>query len=994
MNLKPLLFLLLIFMPGVTENSVAQTILGKFAPISGKTMLFIGQDLGSIDGYVNSGKFPTPAGVTMYTDIYSMAGLNTTINYGAGDIGLQAALDRYPNSALSVGLWMVEEADGEGEVHPNGLIEIVNGFHDNELIKFRDFAKRNAPRPIFLRIGYEFDGPWNGYNPTRYIAAYKYIVDFLNAQGVTNVAYVWQSATWGENTGNIIDSYYPGDNYVDYVGLSFFFFNENFNGDNLEYILNFARNKDKPVMMAEVSAQYYEFDQGTFHPFDRPGSPQSLGGKGIWDQYFADQLIPFIDNNLDVIRAVAYINADWQSQPLWKWPDANAGFWGDTRIEKNNTISTNWSNYIDNGNFLHGGSNLLNDLGVVNNPTCNDGIQNQGETGIDCGGFNCAPCDTSGLCIGSDIPSVTVSITNETSQGANDGSIKFDFPNTAGRTNIEFSINNGSNYPYNVADNSGSTKVSNLSPGNYDLWVRWGNNECPQDLGGITIASGSNGDKDITAKLLPPNKKILLTIGQDLKTLHDYQQGGINSKGFPEMGGTATYIAFYSLLSSQFPQYGGLGETTNGSIARNGDGSTIDVDWGAGPLNSRSTILGYENSSLSIGLSMTEGENTANGVNYWCQGCLDQIGQGKWDNEIKRLAVFFKKYSNKAIYLRIAYEFDGNWNVGYEVRANYINAYRRIVDVLRAEGVTNVAFVWQSSASPVDDILDIRFGEGDFGDISSWYPGDSYVDWVGLSWFITADENSNMEPRIPTQRDKANEVVQFARSRNKPVYIAESTPQGYDLLNLNNCNISEVWDGTAASSCQSKTASQIWNEWYASFFEYIYVNKDVIRQVHYINTNWEDDTALFGQGNIENGYWGRAGVQINNTIANKWKNEINKSVWLHGSNSLNSTLLNSRSSEKANQSLGENVSIITSKPKISPNPSNDYIYIHTDNNQQINAVYILDINGRRINSIPKPIFKTSGDNMIDIRHLQQGTYFVTIKINQTTYIERLLINRL
>lgn len=1172
---------------GVIKNSFAQTIPGKFAPVDGKTMLIIGQDLGSVAGYVNSGKFPTPAGVTMYTDIYSMAGLNNVTNYGAGDIGLQKAMDDYPNSALSIGLWMVEEADGQGEDHPNGLTEIINGQHDNELIKFRDFAKRNAPRPIYLRIGYEFDGPWNAYNPSRYIAAYKYIVDFLNAQGVTNIAYVWQSATWGENAANLIDSYYPGDNYVDYVGLSFFFFDENFNGDNLEYTLNFARNKNKPIMMAEVSAQYYEFDQGTFHPFDNPGSPQNIGGQGIWNQYFADQLIPFINNNRDVIRAVAYINADWQSQPLWKWPDANAGFWGDTRIEVNNTISNNWKNYIDNGNFLHGGPNLLTNLGITNNlPSCNDGIQNQGETGIDCGGPNCAPCDTSEPCTGSDLPSASVSKTNETTPGANDGSITFSFPNTSGRSNIEFSINGGNSYPYNVPDNSGSTTIINLSPGSYDLWVRWGNDECPkdigsitinpgssgggictgsdipsatitktdettqganngsitfsfpntsgrsriefslnggnsypynvldnsgsttvnnlpagtydiwtrwgndqcpQDLGNVTIAAGDNGGSDcsgdcpqgydfyacgrcwvdeaqaqaggctetcndsaeptcndgiqngnetgidcggscspctteptcndgiqngdetgvdcggscepcamggddITAKLLPPNKKILLTLGQDLKTLNDYQQGGVNSKGFPAMGGTTTYIAFYSLLSTQFPQFGALGETANGSIARNGDGSTIDVDWGAGPLNTRSTILGYENSSLSIGLSMTEGENTANGVNYWCQGCLAQVGQGQWDNEIKRLATFFKKYSNKAIYLRIAYEFDGNWNVGYETRANYINAYRRIVDVLRAEGVTNVAYVWQSSASPIDDILDIRFGEGDFGDISSWYPGDNYVDWVGLSWFITPDEKTNVEPGIPTQRDKANEVVQFARSRNKPVYVAESTPQGYDLVNLNDCNISEVWDGTAASGCQSKTPSQIWNEWYTPFFEYIYANKDVIRQVHYINTNWEDDTALFGQGNRGSGYWGRAGVHINNTIANNWKNEINKSVWLHGSSSLNSTLLNSRSSNKVNQTPEESESMLISKPKITPNPSNGYIYINMENNQQINAIYISDLNGRVIKSISKPISKTS-DNIVDLRGYEQGMYFVTIETNQGTYTERLLINR-
>ena len=295
---------------------------GKFTPKNGRTFLTIGQDLGSVDGYVNSGLFPDPAGVTMYTDVYEMAGLTDIVNYGAGDVGLQEALNRNPNSALAVGLWMVEDANqnnGNGRPFPNGLTELVNGQHDNDLDAFAAFANNNATRPIFLRIGYEFDGPWNGYDAGRYIAAYQYIVDYLNGKGVTNIAYVWQSATWGATAPNIIDSYYPGDAYVDYVGLSFFFFDENFNGDNLQYTLDFARNKNIPIMMAEVSAQYYEFDQGTFHPFDNPGSPVQLGGEGIWNQYFVDQLLPFIKSNNDVIRHVAYINADWQSQDLWRW---------------------------------------------------------------------------------------------------------------------------------------------------------------------------------------------------------------------------------------------------------------------------------------------------------------------------------------------------------------------------------------------------------------------------------------------------------------------------------------------------------------------------------------------------------------------------------------------------------------------------------------------------------------------------------------------------
>ena len=342
---------------------------GKFTPVDGRTLLILGQDLDSVAGYTNSGFFPEIGGFTNYTNVYDFAGLDSDENYGSGTMNMQRGLNTYPNSALSIGLWMVEDNDGVGIDRPTGLTDLVNGVYDSSLQRFADFCNNNDPRPIFLRIGYEFDGPWNAYDPGRYQNAYRYIYNFLQNRGVTNVAYVWQSAAWGE-TGTNFDPWYPGDQYVDYVGLSFFFFDQNFNADELQALLDFARNKNKPIQMSEVSAQYYEFDQGTFHPFDNPGAPQNIGGQGIWDQYFRDQLLPFVRNNNDVVRVVAYINADWQNQPQWRWPDAGNGFWGDTRIEANSTITTNWQNEIGDSNFwLHGSPSLLSDLGIQGGPS-------------------------------------------------------------------------------------------------------------------------------------------------------------------------------------------------------------------------------------------------------------------------------------------------------------------------------------------------------------------------------------------------------------------------------------------------------------------------------------------------------------------------------------------------------------------------------------------------------------------------------------------------
>jgi len=83
-------------------------------------------------------------------------------------------------------------------------------------------------------------------------------------------------------------------------------------------------------------------------------------------------------------------------------------------------------------------------------------------------------------------PVATVSVTDATCD-VTTGALTFSFPDNPGRTGIEFSIDGGVSFPYQVADNSGSTIISDLDQGTYNLWVRWGNNECPLELGGYTI---------------------------------------------------------------------------------------------------------------------------------------------------------------------------------------------------------------------------------------------------------------------------------------------------------------------------------------------------------------------------------------------------------------------------------------------------------------------------------------------------------------------------
>ncbi|MGB3906037.1 MAG: hypothetical protein WBB22_14070, partial [Anaerolineae bacterium] len=61
---------------------------------------------------------------------------------------------------------------------------------------------------------YEFDGEWNHYNPERFQAAYKHIVDRLRETGANCFATVWQSAAHGTGTVCMpirLDETYPPD---------------------------------------------------------------------------------------------------------------------------------------------------------------------------------------------------------------------------------------------------------------------------------------------------------------------------------------------------------------------------------------------------------------------------------------------------------------------------------------------------------------------------------------------------------------------------------------------------------------------------------------------------------------------------------------------------------------------------------------------------------------------------------------------------------------
>lgn len=362
--------------------------------------------------------------------------------------------------------------------------------------------------------------------------------------------------------------------------------------------------------------------------------------------------------------------------------------------------------------------------------------------------------------------------------------------------------------------------------------------------------------RDFDARFAPPAGKTLLIIGQELGSVADYVHA---CKACPTPAGVTTYLGFYDLLSAR-DGFGGLGQGASGRPAP-------DADWGAGKTSAAKMLARLPHSALVIGLDISNGRRS---------GGLAEISRGLHEDKIERLAKFFIA-AKRPVFLRLGYEFDGMWNQGYEARETYIAAYRHIVDGLRARHATNVAFVWQASASPLDDILELGRREN----IRDWYPGADYVDWVALSWFLPPQSKPRVSTvTIPTQLDLAQEVLDLARAERKPVMIAESAPQGYDLAALTRANISPVWDGPAHGDIVVRTPEQIWSEWYAPLFSLIEANRDLIGAFAYINAHW--DVQPMWATPYASGYWGDSRIQANKFIEKKWLAEIRRPVWQHG----------------------------------------------------------------------------------------------------------------
>ena len=123
------------------------------------------------------------------------------------------------------------------------LQKIINGVFDKELKQWAKDAKADGI-PILADFALEMNGDWfpwsgifnggattDGYGdpnypdgPERHRDAYRHIIDLFRAEGVTHITWMfhYNYATLPYEAWNKPHYYYPGDDYIDWVGFSLY----------------------------------------------------------------------------------------------------------------------------------------------------------------------------------------------------------------------------------------------------------------------------------------------------------------------------------------------------------------------------------------------------------------------------------------------------------------------------------------------------------------------------------------------------------------------------------------------------------------------------------------------------------------------------------------------------------------------------------------------------------------------------------------------------
>ncbi len=160
--------------------------------------------------------------------------------------------------------------------------------------------------PLFIRLAHEMNGNWSpwgsipGNTPADYIAMWRHVVTLFREEGATNVKWVWAPNVKQGHSSEPFDAYYPGDDWVDFVGLD---------GYNWGTVGGSWQSFAKVFM-----SSYEELNQLTKKPMmiTETASSESGGNKAQWIR----EILQTVLTKMPRVRALIWFDVsketDWQ----------------------------------------------------------------------------------------------------------------------------------------------------------------------------------------------------------------------------------------------------------------------------------------------------------------------------------------------------------------------------------------------------------------------------------------------------------------------------------------------------------------------------------------------------------------------------------------------------------------------------------------------------------------------------------------------------------
>jgi hypothetical protein len=159
---------------------------------------------------------------------------------------------------------------------------------------------------------------------------------------------------------------------------------------------------------------------------------------------------------------------------------------------------------------------------------------------------------------------------------------------------------------------------------------------------------------------------------------------------------------------------------------------------------------------------------------------LASIAAGRQDAYLRGYAAAVKAFGSRVV-VSFAHEMNGNWypwGNQHTPAATFVAAWRHVVNVFRATGASNVIWLWQVNIIDNSDPVHIPGP-------SPWWPGKSYVTWVGIDGYYYKSSSSFAEVFGPT-------VVAVRELTAAPILIAET---GADPAADQPAKVSDLFSG-------------------------------------------------------------------------------------------------------------------------------------------------------------------------------------------------------